>query len=124
MLKTYQIYIIKNFISKFFFITLIFFSLIIILGSLEEVAFVKKMNVNFLYPYYLTLLNAPITLFEIFPFILLLTTQFLFYELYKRDEMNVLKVSGLTNLSLIKIIFLISIFLGLFNVVFFLQHSI
>ena len=77
------------------------------------------MNVNFLYPYYLTLLNAPITLFEIFPFILLLITQFLFYELYKRDEMNVLKVSGLTNLSLIKIIFLISIFLGLFNVVFF-----
>ena len=119
MLKTYQTYIIKNFISKFFFITLIFFSLIIILGSLEEVAFVKKLDVNFLYPYYLTLLNAPITLFEIFPFILLLTTQFLFYELYKRDEMNVLKISGLTNLSLIKIIFLISIFLGLFNVIFF-----
>ena len=72
MLKTYQTYIIKNFISKFFFITVIFFSLIIILGSLEEVAFVKKLDVNFLYPYYLTLLNAPITLFEIFPFIFFL----------------------------------------------------
>ena len=81
MLKTYQKYIIKNFISKFFLITLIFFSLTIILGSLEEVSFVKKLDVNFLYPYYLTLLNAPITLFEIFPFILLLTTQFLFYDM-------------------------------------------
>ena len=119
MLKTYQKYLIKNFISKFFLITLIFFSLTIILGSLEEVSFVKKLDVNFLYPYYLTLLNAPITLFEIFPFILLLTTQFLFYEMYKKDELNMLKVSGLTNLSLIKIKFLISILIGIFNVIFF-----
>ena len=119
MLKTYQKYIIKNFISKFFLITLIFFSLTIILGSLEEVSFVKKLDVNFLYPYYLTLLNAPITLFEIFPFILLLTTQFLFYDMYKKDELNMLKVIGLTNLSLIKIIFLLSVLIGIFNVIFF-----
>ena len=32
------------------------------------------------YPYLLTFLKAPITLFEIFPFIFLLTTQFLFYD--------------------------------------------
>ncbi len=119
MLKTYQKYIIKNFISKFFLITLIFFAFTIILGSLEEVSFVKKLDVNFLYPYYLTLLNAPITLFEIFPFILLLTTQFLFYEMYKKDELNMLKVSGLTNISLIKIVFLLSILIGIFNVIFF-----
>lgn len=119
MLKTYEKYIIKNFFYKFFSITLIFFSLTIILGSLEEVSFVKKMNVNFLFPYYLTLLNAPITVFEMFPFILLLTTQLLFYELHKKDELNMLKFLGLKNLSLIKIIFLISIFIGLFNVIFY-----
>ena len=119
MFKIYQIYIIKSFLSKFFIIASIFFALTIILGSLEEISFVKDLEVNFLFPYFLTLLNAPITLFEIFPFILLLTTQFLFYELNKQDELNLFKVSGLTNLSIIKIIFFISIFIGLFNVTIF-----
>ena len=84
MLRIYQKHIIKNFFSKFFIITFIFFSLTIILGSLEEISFSKNLDINFLYPYYLTLLNAPITLLEIFPFILLLTTQFLFYDLFKK----------------------------------------
>ena len=91
MFKTYQKYIINNFISKFFLITLIFFSLIIIMGSLDEVSFTKDLDIHFLTPYFLTLLNAPITLFEIFPFIFLLTTQFLFYDLFKKDELNLLK---------------------------------
>jgi lipopolysaccharide export system permease protein len=119
MFKTYQKYIIKNFISKYLVISLVFFALTIILGSLEEISFLKNLDVNYLYPYYLTLLNAPIILFEIFPFILLLTTQFLFYDLHKRDELDLLKVSGLTNLSIIKIILLMSIFIGLFNVTIF-----
>ena len=67
MLKTYQKYIIQNFLSKFFLITLIFFALTIILGSLEEITFLKNLDKHFLYPYFLTFLNAPITLFEILP---------------------------------------------------------
>ena len=67
----------------------------------------------------MTILNAPITLLEIFPFILLLTTQFLFYDLFKKDELNLLKSNGLTNLSMIKIIFIISFLIGLFNIVIF-----
>ena len=119
MFKTYQKYIIHNFISKFFLITLIFFSLIIIMGSLDEVTFSKDLDVNFLTPYFLTLLNAPITLFEIFPFIFLLTTQFLFYDLFKKDELNLLKTNGLNNFSIIKIVFLIAITIGIFNVLIF-----
>ena len=91
----------------------------IILGSLEEISFSKNLDINFLYPYYLTLLNAPITLLEIFPFILLLTTQFLFYDLFKKDELNLLKTNGLTNLSLIKIIFLISFLIGYLTLLYF-----
>ena len=119
MFKTYQKYIINNFISKFFLITLIFFTLIIIMGSLDEVTFSKDLDVNFLTPYFLTLLNAPITLFEIFPFIFLLTTQFLFYDLFKKDELSLLKTNGLNNFSIIKIIFLIAISIGVFNVLIF-----
>ena len=115
MFKTYQKYIIQNFLIKFFMITIVFFSLIIILGSLEEISFTKDLEVNFFYPYFLTLLNAPITLIEIFPFIFLLTTQFLIFDLFKKDELSLLKTNGLKNMSIIKLYFL-SVSIGIFNV--------
>ena len=123
MLKVYQKYIIKNFLHKFILITLIFFSLTVILGSLEEISFTKDLDINFIYPYFLTLLNAPITLFEIFPFIFLLATQFLFYDLFKKDELNLLKTNTLTNFSIIKIIFLLGIIIGIFNIFIFYNIS-
>ncbi len=112
MFKLYQIYIIKNFLFKFLTISLIFLCLILLLGILEEISFFKNINVNFLFPYFLTILNAPMTLFEIFPFIFLLTTQFLFYDLFKKDELNLLKKNGLSNIKIIKILFFISLVLG------------
>ena len=56
MLKTYEKYIIKNFINKLYQVSLNFFSLVIILSILEEISFFKNLKVNFLYPYLLTLL--------------------------------------------------------------------
>ena len=82
----------------------------------KENTYFKNLNKNILYPYFLTLLNAPITLFEIFPFIFLLTTQFLFYDLFKREELNLLKKNGLDNLKIIKILFLLSLVIGVFNI--------
>ncbi len=116
MFRIYQKYIIKNFLYKFLNISLIFLSLIFILGVFEEISFFKDIKVNFLFPYFLTILNAPITLFEIFPFIFLLTTQFLFYDLFKKEELNLLKKNGLSNLKIIKILFLISLIVGAFTV--------
>ena len=116
MFKIYQKYLIQSFFVKFFYITFIFLSLIVILGILEEISFFKDLEKNFIYPFMLTLLNAPITLFEIFPFIFLLTTQFLFYDMIKSDELNVLKKNGLTNLRIIKILFLLSMTIGIINV--------
>ena len=116
MFKIYQKYLIQNFFIKFFYITFIFLSLIIILGILEEISFFKNLEKNIFYPIMLTLLNAPITLFEIFPFIFLLTTQFVFYDMIKSEELNVLKKNGLTNLNIIKILFILSIIIGVINV--------
>ena len=116
MFKIYQRYIINNFLMKFINISLIFFSLTVVLGILEEISFFKNLDKNIFYPYFLTLLNAPITLFEIFPFIFLLTTQFLFYDLFKKEELNLLKKNGLNNLKIIKILFLLSIVIGIFNI--------
>ncbi len=119
MLKTYELYIIRNFLTKFCIISIIFFSLIIILSILEEISFFKNTEVNFLYPYFLTLLGSPITLFEIFPFIFLLSTQFLFYGLFRNQELNLLKINGLSNLQIIKILFLTSFTIGLLTVLLF-----
>ena len=119
MFKTYEKYIIKNFINKFLILSLIFISLIIILSVLEEISFFKDLEVSFLYPYFLTILGAPITLFEIFPFIFLLSTQFLFFDLFKKAELNLLKTNGLSNLKLIRILFITSFLIGLVTVLVF-----
>jgi len=117
MFKIYQKYLIKKFLGKFSKITLIFFSISIILGMLDEINFFKDMDISFYYPYFLTLLNVPITLFEIFPFIFLLTTQFLFFDIFKNDELSLLKTNGLSNLKIIKILFFLAILIGIINIV-------
>ena len=123
MLKIYQKYIIKKFLLKYIFITIIFFSLSLIMGVLEEISFFSKVTENFFLPYLLTILNAPSTLFEIFPFIFFLTTQFFFFELFEKDEMNLIKKSGLKNTTIIKNIFFLSILIGILNVVIFYNFS-
>jgi lipopolysaccharide export system permease protein len=116
MIKTYQKYLIKEFFFKIVYISFIFLSLVIILSILEEISFFKDLNKNIMLPIFLSLLNAPITLFEIFPFIFLLSTQFFFYDLIKNDELNLLKKNGLTNLNIIKIVVIFSLIIGLFNI--------
>ncbi len=119
MLKTYEKYIVNNFVNKFITISIIFFSLIIILSILEEISFFKDLDVNFALPYLITLLGTPITLFEIFPFIFLISTQFLFYDLFKKDELNLLKVNGLSNFRIIKILSILSFIIGTVTVLVF-----
>ena len=119
MFKIYQKHIIKNFINKFLIVSFIFLCLIIILSILEEISFFKDLEVNFLFPYFLTLLSAPITLFEIFPFIFLISTQLFFYELFRKDELSLLKTSGLSNIKIINILFLSSLIIGIITVLVF-----
>ena len=116
MFKVYQQYIIKNFLKKFIQVSLIFLSLIYILGILEEINFFKDTDQNFLLPYFLTLLNVPITLFEIFPFIFFITAQLFLYELFKNRELDLLKKSGVSNIKIVSVIVIISIIIGVFNV--------
>ena len=119
MFKTYEKYIVRNFINKFLTISIIFFSLIVILSVLEEISFFKNTDVNFTLPYLITFLGAPITLFEVFPFIFLISTQFLFYDLFKKDELNLLKINGLSNLKIIRILSITSFAIGILTVLIF-----
>ncbi len=123
MFKIYQKYILKKFLNKFFTVVLIFFCLSVVLNIFEEISFFKNSKANFILPYFLTILNTPITLFEIFPFIFLISSQFFFYELIKNDEMFVLKNNGLSNLKIINTLCISSILMGLIIVLLFYNFS-
>ena len=123
MIKTYENYLIRLFIKKILIVSLVFFSLIIILSVFEEINFFKELDVNFLFPFFMTLLNLPSTLFEIFPFIFLISTQFFFLDLINKNELEVLKVNGLGNIKIIKVLFFTSFILGLLLVAIYYNFS-
>ena len=122
-MKTYIKFIISLFNISFLKIFIIFFSVISISGILEEINFFKSIDVNFLYIVFLSLLNAPSVIFEILPFIFLLSTQIFFINLIDRNELEIFKYSGLNNLKIIKILGAYSFVFGLFFVVVFYNFS-
>ena len=73
------------------------FSLIFILNLLSELEFFKEINVNIFVPIYLSLLNSPSLLFEMYPFIFLICTQLFFISIFKNNEITIFKYSGLKN---------------------------
>lgn len=94
-------------------ISIVFVCLIFVLNIIEEIKFFDDLNLSFLYPIIFTLLNLPTILFEISPFIFLITTQMFFLELYNRDEIIIFKQYGVRNLDIIKFISFISLILGI-----------
>ena len=123
MLSIYQKYLIKKFLQKILKVSMIFLLLIIILNTFDEISFFKELDVSFLFPFILTLSNAPSVLFEIFPFIFLISALLFFLDLININELDVLKINGLNNLKIIKILFFTSIALGLFLIIFFYSFS-
>ncbi len=113
MIKVYQLYLIKSYWKTLFFVSLIFFSLSVILNIFEEVSFFKSVNVNTLYPVFLTLLTAPTIVYETFPFIFFISTQFLFIRLMDKEELDIFKKVSLSNIKLIGILSASSLIISL-----------
>ena len=111
-LKLYQSYVLKSFLYYFIIVSIVFIILTFFLNILEEITFFEKFNLNILYPLFLTFLNTPSLLYEIFPFIFLISSQIFIFNFYEKDELNLLKVTGINNFSLIKIIALVSLLMG------------
>jgi len=122
-LKIYQNYIIKEFLLTGVKIFSIFFILVFIIGIFEEISFFSKFDIEFYFPIFLVFLNIPTVLYEIFPFIFLITTQFFFIKLVERDEMIAFKNYGLKNTKILSIISLTSLIMGIFIVIFFYNIS-
>jgi lipopolysaccharide export system permease protein len=123
MIKTYQNYLIKLFFKKISITSLVFLCLIIILNIFEEINFFKNLEINFLLPFFISLLRAPSNLFEVFPFIFLISTQFFFLDIMSKNELETLKIHGLYNLKIIKLLFFSSFLLSVFLVIIFYSIS-
>ena len=76
-MKTYTKFIAGIFLTSIFNVFLIMFSLIFILNLLTELEFFKEIQISSFYPIYLSLLNTPAFIFEMFPFIFLIKTDFI-----------------------------------------------
>ena len=122
-LKIYKQYILKSYLFYFLVVSLIFFVLSFFLNVLEEIIFLEKYSVSIFYPLLLTFLNTPSILFEIFPFIFLITSQLFFINLQESEELSLLKITGIDNFSLIKLIIYIALALGVFITIFFYTFS-
>ncbi len=123
MIKKYELYIYQVFLRYFIFISLIFLFLIFFVNILEEIKFFSNLNLGLSYPVFLTFLNIPSLMFEIFPFIFLITSQFFFLNLYDSEEILILKNNGITNFKIVKIILFLSLLIGIFIITLFYTFS-
>ena len=123
MIKTYQKYILKKFLGSIFIISGIFYGLVLILNLFEEINYVKNLNENFTLPLFLNFINSPSILYEIFPFIFLIASQFFFLNLIEKNELLIFKNIGLDNFKLIRLLTAISLVSGILIVLIFYNFS-
>ncbi len=122
-MKTYIKFLISLFTSSFFKVFFIFFAIIFITNILEQVEFFKEIEFNLFSIIFLSFLNSPSVLFEILPFIFLISTQIFFIKLIDKNELEIFKYVGLDNFQIIKIIGIYSFILGILFVTFFYNFS-
>ena len=122
-MKTYIKFLINLFNISLLKIFIVFFIIILITNILEQIEFFKNIDLSFSYLFFLSLLNTPSVLFEILPFVFLLSTQLFFINLIDKNELQVFKYTGLDNIKIIKILGLYSFILGFVVVIFFYNGS-
>jgi len=122
-MKIYKKYILNSFVRLLLVVSSIFFLLALLLNLFEEINFFKDTNESLYYPLMLNFLNAPSILIDVFPFIFLISAQFLLINLIERNELITLKNFGIDNLRLIGIISIISFVASLIIIIFFYSFS-
>lgn len=122
-MKVYTKFITLTFLSSLVFVTIITMSLVFILNLLTELDFFKEINTETHFLLFLSILNSPSMIYEIFPFILLITTQLFFIKLFNNNEIEVFKYSGLKNSKILLIISVTTLLTGLIITTIFYNFS-
>jgi len=122
-MKVYIKFITVIFFKSLFFVILVMSSLVFILNLLSELEFFKDENVSLGFTFLLSLINSPSQIFEMFPFIMLITIQLFFIKLFENKEIEIFKYSGLKNSTILKILSILSIITGIFIITIFYSFS-
>jgi len=122
-MKVYIKFLIYLFNSALLKVFSTFFIIILLTNILEQINFFEDANISFYYIIFLSFLNTPSILFEILPFIFLLSTQIFFIYLIDKKELEIFKYRGLNNFVIIKIISLYVFVVGIIVIIFFYNAS-
>jgi len=122
-MKIYIKFIINLFNNSFLKVFFTFFTIILITNILDQVDFFKDTDISFYSLIFLSFLNTPSIIFEILPFIFLLSTQVFFIYLIDKKELEIFKYRGLNNFMIIKIISLYTFTIGIILIIFFYNTS-
>ena len=116
MVRTFILnkYLAKEFGKVVINIFLIFFCLGFIMNLFEEINFFKDIDIGIYLPILLSLIIIPSLLYNMLPFIILLSGIWFFLHIRKTDEIIAMKISGMSNLSIILVPSILSIILGIF----------
>ena len=106
-------YLTKEFLKVVTNMTLAFYALGFVVNLFEEINFFKDYDVSLKVPMLLSLLFIPNLIYSMFPFVILLSGIWFFIKIKRTDEIIAMKVSGMSNFSVILIPGLVSIALGI-----------
>ena len=122
-MQTYIRFITQTYLKAFAYVFFIMFGLVFILNILGELDFFSKINVSAFFPAYLSLINTPSLIFEMLPFIFLLSTQLFFINIFKDNQINIFKYNGIRNTKIILLLSSITFVMSLLLVTFFYHAS-
>ena len=122
-MKVYIKFITTIFFKSLVFVFFIMTSLVFILNLLSELEFFKDENVHLNFTLFLSLLNSPALIFDMFPFIMLLTIQLFFIKIFENKEIEIFKYSGLKNSGILTILTSLSLITGILVILIFYNFS-
>ena len=116
MIKSFVInkYITKEFCKVIINMLLVFFCLAVIMNLFEEINFFKDIDIGIHLPILLSLLIVPSLLYNMFPFIILVSGIWFFLKIKRTDEVTALSISGMSIFSIMTVPCILSVILGIF----------
>ncbi len=122
-MKIYIKFLTTIFFKSLLYVLGIMFSLVFILNYLGELDYFQKIEIETQFTLFLALINSPAMIFDMAPFIILITSQIFFVKLFNNNELATFKYSGLKNSKIIKILILLSFITGIFTTTVFYYFS-
>jgi len=112
-MKVYIRFFSNIFFKSLLYVLCVMISLVFILNFLGELDFFQNIEIQTNFTIFLAILNSPSLIFDMFPFIFLITSQFFFIKLFNNNELITFKYSGLKNSKIIIIMLSLSLITGI-----------